>query len=70
MTYLAQYLHFTGSFESVLGDDIRMQMEAYSYVDYLRKITKQMNYDEYKSYDDGVEFWITHSQTQTLNINN
>ena len=57
LAWTFNYLDMLASLESTVGDDMRQQMEALSYDQYLKRTTKSMNYNSYK-YSANNEFWI------------
>ena len=45
LSYLHGYAKFILSLESLIGEDVRMRMEGYSYEQYCQRVNKQLKYD-------------------------
>ena len=60
LNYVHSYLKFLLSLENIVGEDVRMRMEAYNYESYCQRITKSIKVDSHRHTDE-TYFWILNS---------
>ena len=51
LSYVHNYLRFLSSLDSMVGEDVRMRMEGYSYEAFCQRINKSLKYDNQKHMD-------------------
>ena len=57
LAWTHKYINFLAGIEYQIGEDMRQQMEAFSYDAFLKRLNKQMQYDSYKNaYSDDFRF--------------
>ena len=56
LAWTTGYINYLASLELTLGEDVRACMEHLPYENYLRKVTRSMSYDSYKSPTTDIHF--------------